>query len=143
MTWYLDIELVDAYSRRSAKRFEMTAVDHATATADAALILPEFQAVTQLRVLSFSLSERTVYSGTLTTGANRDEGATLKGRKPDGYLATLKIPGPVTSIRQPDGTIDMSDAALVAFINRFTTGDKLLISDGETISIWISGVLDS
>ena len=136
--------LVDAYNRQTTKEFETvdTIADETEALAAAAALATDLANLTELRILSYAVGQRVVYTDTVTADANVDEGVTFSLRKEDNYKAPLKVPGPLNSIFQPDGSVILTNAAVTAFVANFLTGGDFTFSDGEQATELISGKLD-
>lgn len=145
MAWLLTAQLRDGFGRRGSKQFELRAADYTAADAARTNILPLFQAVTGMEILSSTLSEQVPFVGTLTAGSNKDAGVTISGSKPDGYLANVKVPAPFTATYvNGDGSVDLTEVSLAAFLDIYETiGGNAYLSDGETIDTWVRGTLDT
>jgi len=141
----LYVELVDAFNRNTAKRFAMNAgvTTFALAQTAATDLLTDLEAVTEARILAYTISERTVYTDSVTSGANRDEGVTLSVRKEDSRKDVLRIPAPVKSFVNPDSTVDITATPIVNYTDNFLAAGEFTLSDGESIAEVLSGVLDS
>lgn len=136
-----NISLVDAYGRAITKQVEISAADYATALTNASDFMDDLQAITEAEVLYYSVATKVVYSGTLTAGANRDEGATLSVRTTDNEKAVIKIPAPMNAIFNTDGTVNTANALVTALMANYT-GAKVLVDDGETVIALLGGKLD-
>ena len=142
--YQITYSLVDSMGRPGKKSYDTvsTMADHVAAVAAAnahAILLDD---VSEMQILSHTVSLRTVYTDSVDSGANKDEGATLTVRKTDNQNATHHIPAPVQSIRLADGTADLTDAALIAYFANFQVGGNLRLSDGEAISSVVRGTID-
>jgi len=135
------ISMVDAYGRALTKRVDISAADYATALTNAASFVDDLQAITEAEVLYYSVATKVVYAGTLTAGANRDEGATFSVRTTDNEKAVVKVPAPMNAIFQSDGSVDLSNALVTALFANYL-GALVLVDDGETVISLISGRLD-
>ena len=133
--------LVDAYDRSATKRFTVEAIDHATALTEAGLMAADLADLTELDILWYVVGDKVVYTDTVVAGANRDEGITLSVRKADNEKAVIKVPGPINAVLNPDGTVDMANAAITAFVANFLSG-VFRISDHEVVTDALSGKLD-
>ena len=120
----------------------MVATDQPTAVTQAEAFMDDMAPITELNILSYTVMERVVYSDSVTAGANRDEGITFSVRTADNEKATVKIPGPTNAILTSDGTVNLSDADVVAFIAHYTSGE-ILVDDGEVVTAFLSGRLDT
>lgn len=133
---------VDAYNRKTTRRFLFDDIDLLTAQVNVALWVPVYQAVTELHVLRSTLSDTNYFAGTPTAGANVDEAATFTANlDTPGKTAPVQIPGIISAARLGDGTIDMSNAAVVAWAGYYESG-LITLSDGETVTEIKSGLLD-
>ena len=140
----VSFEMVDAYGRSASKRFEsVDLLDEATALASAAALATALANLTELDILAYSVGQRIVYTDTPDAGANRDEGVTFTMRKLDNFKGSIKVPGPVNSIFNADGSVDLTDAIVTGFINSFLSGADWTFSDGEQASAIIKGELDA
>lgn len=142
MNFAVSINYVDAENRPGSKMFEGVAADFTAASAAAADLVQDFAGLCAARVLSYSVSIRTVYTDVVDTGANRDEGITLVLLKTDNYKGVLKVPAPISGITDGNGNVDVADAAVTAFVSNFLTGAPFRFSDGEQGSELLSGKLD-
>ena len=137
-------ELVDAYGYQTTKSFTTvsTMADFPTGLAAAAALASDIADISGLDVLAYSLRQRVIYTDTADAGSKVDVGATFVLRKADNYKGIVKVPGPVDSIFNADGTVDMTDGLVTAFVGNFITGSDWTFSDGEQASVAISGRLD-
>jgi len=108
----------------------------------AAALAADLAAITEAEILSYTVALRTVYNDTVTTGGNRDEGATLVIRKEDNFKGILKVPAPINAIFDSIGNVDITNAAVTAFVSNFLTGADFVFSDGEQGTALLSGRLD-
>ena len=141
-TYQVSVQMEDAYGRAASKRFDLVAIDQPTAVTQAGAFMDDLAPITELDILSYTVSERVVYTDTVTAGANRDEGVTFSVRTADNEKATVKIPGPTNAILGADGSVNLSDADVAAFIAHYTSGE-ILVDDGEVVSAFLSGRLDA
>lgn len=135
------VSLIDAYNRPVKKSFEIFAADHAAAKLVAATVMTAFANITESRILYYTISEKVVFSDTVTVGANRDEGATVSVLTTDNGKATIAFPSPINTIFDGNGNIDLTNATFTAFMAPFLDGD-VLVDDGETVAEIVSGSLD-
>jgi hypothetical protein len=133
--------MVDAYGRPIGKRFDIDAADHAAALVAAGALMTDFAGITEARILSYTVAQKVTYVDVVDAGANRDEGATFSVRTADNEKAVVKVPAPVNSIFNTDGTVDLTDGAVTAFFANYLGGD-VLVDDGEVVTELISGRLD-
>ena len=137
----LSVSMVDAFGRNKTKRFQLEEVDYATAMASATGFVQDLLDVSLMGMTSFSLATKVANISAAEAGANVDVGATITALKADGDKAPLKIPHPLPAAINPDGTIDLTETAMAAFLANYTSGN-VLISDGETVTSFLSGKLD-
>lgn len=143
-TYTVRYEMVDAYNRRTSKTFETvsTMADETAALAAAAGLATDLANLTELDILAYNVSQRIVYTDSVTAGANKDEGVTFVLRKVDNYNDDIKVPGPINSIFDANGNADLADAAVSAFLSNFLSGGDFTFSDGEQATEAIKGTLD-
>jgi hypothetical protein len=114
--------------------------------AAAAAISTALEAVTDLAMIRADWIVRAVDAGfAVTAGANVDVGGTVSGLLHDGNgkKGSLKIPGLKAEFVNPDGTIDLEDSDVAAYLALFEEdGGIAYISDGEQVDSWIKGALD-
>lgn len=135
------VGLRDAYNRRSTKRFQISVIDHPTAVTAMADFCADLAAATEAEILEHSVALKTTYSDTADAGANLDEGITLSAELTSGKRAVIKVPAPVKTPVNADGTVDITNAIITDLAANFTSG-VFLVSDGETVSSILSGKLD-
>ncbi len=142
------MELVDDYGRNRSMKFQTISsmATHIAAVTAVAGLVTDLEALTELRVVAYTVALRTIESDTVTAGANKDEGITLSVRKEDGFKSVLKVPGPLNSVINADGSVDIADALVTNYYNNFETGGgEFTFSDGEQAESGglISGRLDA
>jgi len=142
MSYKLTLSMVDYYGRTTTRSFQVDAVDFAAAQAVVAAFVPDYEAVTELWVQKSRLVDEVTYTGTVLENANKDEGMTLSVElATPGKKASIQVPGPDRSIRNLDGTIDLTETIMVDFMAHFT-GGSILVSDGEVVDAFLKGTLD-
>lgn len=145
MSIFLNLTYEDVYASTKTKRFEMVAATLTQAELDMPGIITALQAASDAIIRKAVLSEETLYAGPVPAGINIDAGMTnrlqLDGRS---EKTTLKLPTPVAAIINPDRTIDVGSAIMLAVFALFDAGGTptLKISDGEQASALLSGILD-
>lgn len=135
------VSCIDAYNGIFTKRFEVDAIDYATALTDAAAMITDFETLCAGAVLFYTVATKVLEGETPEALSNRDEGFTWQMDLDNGKRATLKLPAPVKTAAQADRSIDLTNAAVVNFLAHWIDG-PFLISDGETAVGVIKGVLD-
>jgi hypothetical protein len=145
---YFSLTMRDAYGRETSKRLEVEPqVDLATYATVAQDVNDKLADVTDLGIVRFDLVLENIItpSSAISPGANVDVGATFSGELSlDGNKkAAHKLPGFITLYVGADGSIDITQAEVAAWLDLFATiGGVLLLSDGEQIESWLSGRLD-
>lgn len=134
--------LVDGYGRSASKRFEGEALLLANAETDAGALLEDFLAVSDMgtTVLTYRLDAPELNAA--TAGANLDAGATIHCRLDNGKGHALKIPAIKAAMLNPDGTVKINDAAIVAYVANFELAGNYRVSDGNYVTAILSGELD-
>lgn len=146
MPQYFSCVFIDAFGRRTARRYE---IEDQTLKADydtlAAAVADDIEALTDLGLVSMTLLRPMSETFAVTAGANVDVGGTFTGLV-DGVPAknaSTKMPGIKLAKVSGDGTIDITDVDVDAWLDRFlASGGDLLLSDGEQMASWTKGTLD-
>lgn len=145
----VNVALQDAYGRKTRKTFETVDISGADVGAEflvanvaAAALMTDLAALTEAEILWFTCGLETTYTDSVVAGANIDEGITLVVDKADSKRGNLKVPAPINSVINADGTVDITDAAITAYVANFQAGGDFLFSDGEEVQNIISGRLD-
>ena len=133
--------LQDAFSRQTTKRYQVNAADIAAAITTFLGYLGDLATLSELDIIKYKVSSEDVFADTVTAGANVDEGATFSFQKTNGDKVAVKVPGPVASVRNPDGTINIGAVAVTDWAAHFLSGD-IRVSDGEIATALLSGKLD-
>lgn len=143
-TYELSVKMVDSKNRETQKRYvSQDLTDFAAAKVEAVDIVDALANLSELRVLSYSLAENTVYTDTFDAGANKDEGVTFSVRKADNKRDYLKVPGPIPGIFDANGNVDPTNSAVVDYLGNFFASGGWTFSDGEVITEIIGGTLDT
>jgi hypothetical protein len=135
--------LRDAYGRRSNKRWYQNAADHATAVTQAAAFSTALAAITGMQIERYVIGNEVNPGDSVAAGSNKDEGFTFSMDLGGGKTGALKVPGPVKTAVNADGSIDLTDTDVAAFLALFTGPGPWTISDQEQPQAVIKGVLDS
>ncbi|MCK5643001.1 MAG: hypothetical protein KAJ19_19495 [Gammaproteobacteria bacterium] len=88
-----------------------------------------------------SLAEQGLPAVAAGAGSNIDVGATFQYDIGGGKRASLNFPAPLTSVINPDRSVDLADGLVVAWHAQFVAGN-VLISDGEGVISVLRGTLD-
>lgn len=137
----LSVGYIDSYTRRGNKRFQLDAIDFATALTNAGVFVTALEGAMGGDIESYKVAQETANADTPTAESNKDAGITISCDLGGGKRAALKIPTPETAYLNPDGTVDMANALITAVETEYVAG-KVLISDGETVLDFLSGKLD-
>jgi hypothetical protein len=132
---------VDAYQRRGTKRYELDTLDFTAALARAATLATALGNLMEADILKYTVGQEVPYTDTVVAGANRDEGITLSADLGAGKTAAIKIPTPVNTVINPDGTVDITDGLITALETEYLS-TEVLVSDGEVVLDFLSGKLD-
>jgi hypothetical protein len=136
--WFLDY-----YGRETTRSYQVEATDFAAAETQLAAFVPLVQAVTMLSVYKARLSSDQLFAGVVSANANRDEGQTITAEIGGivGKKGSIQLPGPILTIRNSDGTINIDDAAMLALEAGFPA-QGVLVSDGEEVDSFVKSTLD-
>ena len=136
------LTLKDAYNRTTKRSFQMDDLNLAAAQVNLALWVVAYQNATKLQLLESRLTEVITFAGAPGAGSNIDEGATFRAAldTPNKY-ASVQVPAVIDAARGPNGVIDMANAAIVAWAAFYASG-LITASDGETVTVIESGILD-
>ncbi len=140
----LTVGMIDDYNRKTTKRFESVATmaDFPAALAAAATLITDLGNIGEARILWYEVGQRTIYTDSVTVGANIDEGVTFTIEKEDNNNAPLHLPAPINAIFDGDGNVILTDTAVTAFISHFLTGGNWTFNDGEQGNRLVRGKLD-
>jgi len=138
----LSLTMVDAFSRVTTRSFLVSAASFGDAQTAVTAFVPDYQAVTQLGVFKSRLTDEQLYANAAGATANVDEGMTISVQlDTPGKKGIVQVPGPVASIRNSDGTIDITAAVMTDFEANYT-GGAITASDGEEVDSFIKATLD-
>jgi hypothetical protein len=136
------LTLRDAYNRYTSKLFETTATTVVAALADCAALSVDLDAVSLAATVKNRVASEALINSVPQAGANVDAGATLHCRLDNGKLYALKIPAVNPAIVNPDGSIIIDDALVLAFVAHFQSGGEFTVSEGNLIVSIEYGELD-
>jgi hypothetical protein len=140
------LTFIDDYGRTTKRVYELESqVDIAAYVAAIAGLLTDIQAVSDLGCVRADLIIDGITSGfAVTSGANVDVGATFQGLIDggNGKKASLKLPGIKAAMVNTDGSVDLADSDIIAYLANWETAGAYQLSDGETIASWVKGMLD-
>ena len=137
--------LIDVMGRVTTARIEIQGLDAASILAAAASVVGQLDACSKLgvtkAVVQFPLSG---VASAAAAGSNTDVGGKAKGVSDvDGDTVNLRLPDPIDLAVNADGTIDLAETAMAAYIANYETGGDAYLSDGEQVTSWRFGVLDA
>lgn len=145
----LSVTLEDDFGRKSRKRYETEDLSGADVGAEyleaqgfVTTLLTALGNLSEADILYYNLGREVTYTDTVDPGANHDVGMTALGKKENNKLTVLKVPAPVLTIFNPDGTLDITDGLVTAYTNHFIASGGFTTSDGENITELVRGRLD-
>lgn len=142
MAFNINVQLVDAYGRTTNRRFENDRATIADALTDAGTLITALEAVSLAAVVKHNIERVTAVGHSASEGANVDTGATIHTVLADGTGYALKYPAPDPAMINADGSVDLADEAIIAYIAQFKSGGHFTVSDGELIASVRYGELD-
>ena len=142
MAFNISLEAIDAYGRVTNKRFGNDRSLVADALTDAAALVTAFMGVSLAGTVKHSVTVETAAANAATAGANIDAGGTIHTTLADGTGYALKIPAIDPALVNADGSIDLADEAVIAYVALFKSGGHFTVSDGELIASTRYGELD-
>lgn len=134
----------DAFNRKTRRQLSFEALDFLTAQAEMAAVVSAYAAMCEAGIVSSRVWEDTDVATVIVAGSNIDEGATfswelntlLSGKK-----AATKVPAPNKVIFDANGSMDLTNALVLAVETVFLNG-IVQISEKETPVDLLSGKLD-
>ena len=134
----------DEYQRTKRKNIQLVTTDTTQMETDADALYTVFNAITEGQILKYTASGEKQFASSPPAGVNVDEGGTatvqLNG-VPD--KATFKWAMPLKTLFNPDATLDLTDAAVIAFFDEFAVSTGIAtLSDGQHVSGVVRGKLD-
>ena len=145
----LNVVLIDNGANTTTKSYALTAADAAEAATQTAQVLAVLANVTDAVVKGYSINERFVESQlNLPPAAVQIENQAVVVGQIAGNaskFASMYIPAPkaglfVSASGKSANIVDITDPAVVAYAAIYTaTGDVCTISDGENLSVLVSG----
>jgi hypothetical protein len=136
----LKATLVDQGGNKATREFFLTAADYAAAQTAATAILAALASVTQALVRDYHLGEWFEEDTDVFGSGEIENIASLSARIDSSEIkyATVLIPAPADGLFQEAtgplyNVIDPSDAAVVAYLALWQTGQSATLSDGETL----------
>jgi len=142
MAFGVSIQLIDDYGRTTTRRYENTQALAADAISDAASLITDFLAISDMGTVKHDVAISTVAANSPQSGANRDVGGTLHVRLDNGKLYPLRVAGIKASMLNADGSIKIDDEDVVAYVANFLTGGTFRVSEGNYVTDIVSGELD-
>lgn len=134
--------LKDAYNRTTRRQFKFDDIDLSAALINAGLFATAYQNISELALVEYRVTDVNPVASVAAAGSNVDEGATFRAQldTPNKY-ASVQVPGIIQAARNTDGTIDMSNAQIQAWVAFYESG-LVTASDFETVVTIESGKLD-
>lgn len=139
------LRVTDAYNRTKVKKVELKSLDAAQAELDGDNVHTAYQNAMAGFIGSAIVSGEKIYAGAPTAGSNVDTGVTIQCQlsgRPE--KASLKWPTPLPDYINVDGSVDIADplVAAISALYEAGVGQVAYLSDGESISGFVSGSLD-
>ena len=147
--FFLEVTLIDNGGNETTRTFELSTTDPDNVDADVTTILAALGGVTDCAVVSRHSYEKIVNDALAfpASGVEIQNQALLDYQIADDptKTATQTIPGPkpaifVTTSGPGANTIDLGNAAVVAWAALFGVGGQALISDGEVGQVLLKGI---
>lgn len=145
----LHVTLVDDFGRITRKQYKTEdlsgadlGAEYLLANTAAGNLATALAALSNAGILYYNLGREVTSGDTVTANANIDQGLTAVARKLNNKLTVLKVPAPVISVFNPDGSLDILDALVTGYTDLFKVGGDFTTSDGENITDLVSGRLD-
>lgn len=133
----------DTFGRRKNKTVDLKTTDAAQGEIDGGTVVTTYANVMEGVIRKATIAGDLTWATVVPAGVNIDTGCTascqLAGRP---EKAALKWPTPLPSLFLPDGTLNVSDAAVVALSAIYEAAGIATLSDGESITGILSGSLD-
>lgn len=145
MAGKLQVTMIDQQGYTRKVTVEIMGADAAATFLNATGVLATLQDVSRLGTTKANLGiKMSAVGDPAGTPSYSDLGATFRGiSHTDGEIVTLKIPDILTDAINIDGTVDILNATVKAYLDNFVFGTGLaMLSDGEQVDYWINGVLD-
>lgn len=139
------VKMVDHGGRFTTQRFQIFGTDADDAATNLAANVALLQDVTNLGVLSASLTvDATISPSAAAEGSNTDVGGKCKGISyEDGKTVILRVPDPIAAIINSTYGFVLSEEHLEAWLEDFLSTGNGRISDGERVASWQVGALDA
>lgn len=146
MASFLSLTYVDDYGRTTKRIVEIESqallTDYET---KAAAYVTAVTPMTDLGLVRVDLVLQAIATGfAVSADANVDVGATFSGilAAANGKKASHKLPGIKDALVEADGSVDIANVTVKAYIDQFLTAGDYMLSDGQTIETWLRGSLD-
>ena len=146
--FWLSVTLRDNGGNDTTRTYQLSAADATAAGADTVNILAALNAVTDAVIVSWFNYQRFVEDAFVypASGVEIENLALLEFDLVDHpeKSATITIPAPAPGIFVSlsgggANTVDLADAAVIAYAALFQTGGEVLISDGEVADTLVAG----
>lgn len=143
MAFTISVTYVDAYGRTTTRRYENTRSTISDAASDAGAMVTAYQAIGDLGVAKFEISQMTPQAVSPQAGSNLDTGGTVHAVLDNAKGYAAHIPGIKAALVNSDGSLDLGDSDLLAWLALFQTGGKFRVSEGNYFTTYRYGELDS
>jgi hypothetical protein len=144
---FLSLTFADAYQRETTKRIELkTQADLAGYTAAANAVFNALATITDLVAVRADLviGNFLPLAGSAVPPANVDVGGTFQAELAGeaNRKASHKVPGIKAAYVGAQGTIDVANVDIAAYLANYLDAGECLLSDGESVGSWLKGTLD-
>jgi hypothetical protein len=137
----MTVTLQDTQGDTVTKRYALRGADAAAAAADGVAIRTALAAVSESQIIGYSVGEVFIENApAFPADADNSIKARVSWRKTNARAASFDIPSPVEGIfvgttGQANNTVDMTDAALLAYAALFYSTGNAFISDDEDLAV--------
>lgn len=144
MAFDVQFRIVDDYNRVTTRTWQNNQALVATVLTDVAVLAPLLEAIIEGGLERVVITQRSTATAFAAEAAsNVDENGSIKVIGGDTFAYDFDLPMPYDTMKNPDGTLDLTLAAVTAFFAEFLTGNfRINLRNPTTIATLVSGVLD-
>ena len=147
MAFDVRFQFVDVYNRPTFRTWGNSNALIDDVLTDVTAIAALFNAVIEGGLVSVTITQKSTNGAFAADAAtNVDDNASIKVLAGDGYNYDYNLPMPIAALINPDGTVDLTNAALIALTDVFGGGAgenwTINVRNPTTIASLVSGVLD-
>jgi hypothetical protein len=135
--YVLSVNMRDIFNRETRKEYRSlpNVADFTAARAGAVALIAELQSLSLCGVTRWTVGEEVAVNEVPADDSNVDAGVTFRVRKSDGRKDSMKVPSPLTTIFNADGTVNTANDDVLEYVAQFITGSGIwTISDGEQLT---------